>query len=77
MSQQISVEDAFPTFQKRCTELFEANLLLTARVDVLEKQLAAAQDENQRLKAAAEPPPLPGPDLSAKPLYDDGYDGES
>lgn len=43
---QISIEDAFPTFRKRLGELFEENLLLRAQVDVLERQLAAAQQQN-------------------------------
>lgn len=58
MSQQISIEDAFPTFQKRCTELFEETLVLRARVDVLERQKTAAEqrvteleEENARLQA--------------------------
>ncbi|MEU3507687.1 hypothetical protein ABZ733_07125 [Streptomyces longwoodensis] len=42
---QISIEDAFPTFRKRLNELFEENLLLRAQVDVLERQLAAAQQQ--------------------------------
>lgn len=76
--QQISMEDAFPTFQKRCTELFEANLLLAAKADVLEKRLAAAQEENARLKEAAgqDGPPVGGPDLAATPPFPgDGQDG--
>ena len=55
MSQQISMEDAFPTFQKKCSELFDANMLLQAQVDVLTRQLAAANEENERLKQAAGP----------------------
>lgn len=58
MSQQISIEDAFPTFQKRCTELFEENMVLRARADVLERQKTAAEqrvteleEENARLRA--------------------------
>lgn len=82
--QQISMEEAFPTFQKRCTELFEANLLLAAKADVLEKRLAAAQEENARLKEAAgqDHTPVGGPDLAATPPYPDteepqesAYDG--
>lgn len=65
---QISMEDAFPTFQKRCTELFEANLLLQAQVDVLERQLAAAQEEKAS-QTAAEPGPTGGPDLAAQPPF--------
>src|SRR3954467_6869399 len=53
MTQSISVEDAFPTFQKQVRELFEEKLLLRAQVDVLERQLAEANAENARLKTAA------------------------
>lgn len=69
MGQQISVEDAFPTFQKRCRELFEENLLLRAQVEVLERQLAAAKEETERLQQAAdEPAPVAGgPDLAVQP----------
>lgn len=42
MGQKISVEDAFPTFQRKVRELFEENLLLRAQVDTLERQLAEA-----------------------------------
>lgn len=53
MGQQISVEDAFPTFQKRCRELFEENLLLRAQVDVLERRVKELED------AAQQPPGEP------------------
>jgi cell division septum initiation protein DivIVA len=64
MAQQISVEDAFPTFQKRCRELFEENLILRAQVDVLERQLAEAQ------QGAGEPVPV-GPELAVQHPYDE------
>jgi cell division septum initiation protein DivIVA len=65
MAQQISVEDAFPTFQKRCRELFEENLILRAQVDVLERKLAEAQQA----------PAPTGPDLAAlHPPMDDQRD---
>ncbi|MCX5522189.1 hypothetical protein OG342_04810 [Streptomyces bobili] len=64
MSQQISIEDAFPTFQRRCRELFEENLVLHARVDTLERRLAETQ-------AVSEPAPSGGPDLAAQPPYPD------
>ena len=61
MGQQISIEDAFPTFQRKTTELFEANLLLQAQVDVQGRELAALREENEHLKAVAQPlPPEPG-----------------
>ena len=68
MGQKISYEDAFPTFQKKCSELFEANLLLQAQVDVLERQLAAAEADNAR-SVAPQQPAAGGPDLAAQPLY--------
>lgn len=68
---QISMEDAFPTFQKKTHELFESNLLLQAQVDVLERQLAAAREENTRLKETNghHAPPAGGPDLAAMPPH--------
>lgn len=71
MAQQISVDDAFPTFQRRVRELFEANLLLQAQVDTQERQLAALQEENTRLKEAAgeSGPATGGPDLAAVPPF--------
>ena len=54
MAQQISVEDAFPTFQKRCRELFEETLILRAQVDVLERKLAE-QDADGPTAAGPEP----------------------
>lgn len=73
MAQQISIEDAFPTFQKRCRDLFEENLLLLAQVDVLQRQLAAAQEENERIERAGGMPfpPAGGPDLAAHPPQSD------
>jgi hypothetical protein len=68
---QISIEDAFPTFQQKTRELFEANLLLQAQVDVLTKQLNAALAENEQLKTAAPDPAPAGPDLAAQPPYGD------
>lgn len=68
MSQQISIEDAFPTFQRRCRELFEENLVLHARVDTLERRLAEADGQRQ---AVSQPTPSGGPDLAAQPPYPD------
>lgn len=64
--QQISMEAAFPTFQRKTTELFEANLLLQAQVDVQQRELAALREENERLKNGT-PEPSAGPDLAAVP----------
>lgn len=65
---QISMEDAFPTFQKKTIELFEANLLLQAQVDVQERELTALREENERLRNGAAESPA-GPDLAAAPPY--------
>lgn len=66
--QQISIEDAFPVYRKRVSELHDETLILRAKVDVLEQRLAAAQEENQRLRQAASVPD--GPDLAAQPTYE-------
>lgn len=72
MGQQISIEDAFPTFQRKTTELFEANLLLQAQVDVQGRELAALREENERLKHGTPEPETPvGPDLAAQSPYPD------
>ncbi|KND45384.1 hypothetical protein [Streptomyces stelliscabiei] len=67
--QQISVDDALPVFRQRCGELFDETLLLRAKVAGLERQLAAAQEENQRLQQAKPDPSTFGPDLAAQPAY--------
>lgn len=79
-SQQISIEDAFPVYRKRVGELHDETLILRAKVDVLERQLAAAQEENVRLRRAANA--ADGPDLAAQPVYpsadepqESAYDG--
>lgn len=69
-AQQIPVEDAFPVYRQRCSELFDENLILRAQVGMLERQLAALQQE------ADEPAPvLPGPDLAALLPLSDGQRG--
>lgn len=62
---QVSVEDVFPVYRKRVSDLQDETLILRAKVDVLEKQLTAAQAENERLKQAAATPV--GPDQTAAP----------
>ena len=68
MSQQISMEAAFPTFQKKCSELFDANMLLQAQVDVQQREIAALREENERLKNGT-PEQTAGPDLAAVPPH--------
>ncbi|MFD9248522.1 hypothetical protein [Streptomyces bottropensis] len=63
---QIPVDDAFPVYRQRCGELFDETLLLRSKVAWLERELAAAREENQRLHASAVPD---GPDLAAQPIY--------
>ena len=70
---QISMEAAFPTFQKKCSELFDANMLLQAQLDVQERELVALREENERLKKGGEPSPSADPDLT--PLRSVGEEG--
>lgn len=69
--QQISVDDALPVYRQECGNLFDQTLLLRAQVAGLERELAAVQEENARLKQAAEPsaPVSGGPDLAAVPPF--------
>jgi hypothetical protein len=77
MNQQISMEDAFPTFQKKTRELFETNLLLQAQVDVQERQIAALREENERLKQGTpDTETTAGPDLAAQPPYQPADNGD-
>lgn len=67
MGQQISVEDAFPVYRKRCGELFDETLVLRAQVDVLErrvKELEEAAQQPADEPEAASPDPYP---LMAEP----------
>lgn len=63
MGQQISVEDAFPTFRKRCGELFEENLILRATVDVLERRVGELEQAAAQPAASEEAQPAPTPHL--------------
>lgn len=60
MSQQISIDDAFPTFQKRCRELFEENLFLRAQVDVLQRRISELEKQPEHESTGGEP--YGGPD---------------
>ncbi|MCX4704369.1 hypothetical protein [Streptomyces sp. NBC_01373] len=68
MKQQISVEDAFPTFQKRCRELFEENLILRAQVDVLERRLGELEQTVPQPAAGEEAQPGPAAYHSGEPV---------
>lgn len=68
--QQISVDDALPVYRQRCGELFDETLLLRAQVAGLQREIAALQEERQRLQQAAAGPSVSGgPDLAAQPPY--------
>ena len=68
---KILIEDAFPVYRKRCTELFDENMLLRSQVAGLHRELAAAQEANERTERGGGPPfpPSGGPDLAAQPPY--------
>ncbi|MEV8033884.1 hypothetical protein [Streptomyces sp. NPDC086182] len=57
MAQQISVEEAFPVYQRRCGELFNETLLLRAQVEVLERRIAELE---QALPTSPVNEPTPG-----------------
>jgi len=71
---QISMEAAFPTFQKKCSELFDANMLLQAQLDVQERELAALREENERLKQNG-PESASSADSDLAPLRSVGEEG--
>lgn len=63
MTQQIKVEDAFPVFRRRCSELHDENLLLRAQVEALEKRLA----ELEKQAGASDANPATGADVTSPP----------
>jgi hypothetical protein len=71
---QISIEDAFPTFRKRCGELFEENLVLRAQVDVLERRVSELEQSTpgQEPTASNPEPVFGGPDLAMQPYPEEG-----
>lgn len=71
MGQQISTDEALPVYRQTCGELFDRNLLLQAQIGILEREMTALREENQRLQQAAAAPVSGGPDLSAQPPYPD------
>ncbi|MCX5335475.1 MULTISPECIES: hypothetical protein [unclassified Streptomyces] len=64
MTQQISIEDAFPVYRERCTELFDENLLLRAQVAGLQRRLGELEQQ-----LPTQSPPSGGPDLAAQPPF--------
>lgn len=77
MTQQISIEDAFPVYRERCTELFDENLLLRAQVAALQRLLGELEQQ-----LPTQPPASGCPDLAAQPprsapdeLQESAYDG--
>ena len=69
----IAIEDAFPIYRQRVTELFDENMLLRAQVAGLQRQLATMQEASERTERAggAPFPPSGGPNLAAQPPYQD------
>lgn len=59
MGQQVSVEAALPVFRRQCSELQDANLILQARVNELEAELAQLRSST--------PAPAQDPYLGAAP----------
>lgn len=70
-NQQIAIEDVFPVVRQRCTELFDENLLLRGQVAGLQRELAAARADSERIERAGGLPfpSSDGPDLAAQPPY--------
>ena len=71
---RILIDDAFPIYQKRCSELFDENMLLRSQVAGLKRQLAElSQMAPAQTPDTARPQPEPnygGPDLAAQPPYE-------
>ena len=70
MGQQVSVEAALPVFRQRCGELHDETLILRARVNELEAEVA-------QLRGGA-PNTVPAPGLGAAPAQQatDGDDAD-
>lgn len=62
----IAIEDAFPVYRNRCTELFDENMLLRSQVAGLQRQVAEL----------TQPEPVQGPDLANQPPYPDPNGGD-
>jgi hypothetical protein len=69
-NQQIPVEDAFPVYRQRCSELFDENLLLRSHVASLQRQL---RDLGQQ--SLAQEPLAAGPEAAQPSFLDDSERG--
>lgn len=49
MAQQVSMEAALAAYRRRCGELFTANVLLEARVEDLEREVAAQRGQGTQV----------------------------
>lgn len=74
MTQQISIEAVFPTFRRKCGELFDANMILQAQVEALQQekaslqqQLAEAQEQLTQAQASQQPLACTDPKVDALP----------
>lgn len=54
--QQVSVEDAFPVYRQRASELFDENLILRTKVGILERRVTELEKENAELQQRTEAP---------------------
>lgn len=63
---KILIEDAFPIYQRRCSELFDENMLLRSQVAGLKRQVG---ELSQLAPTSAPEPSYGGPDLAAQPPY--------
>lgn len=54
--QQVSVEDAFPIYRQRASELFDENLILRSKIGILERRVAELEKENAELQQRADAP---------------------
>lgn len=67
---RVMLDDAFPVYRQRCTELFDENMLLRSQVAGLKRQVS----ELTQLVPPQTPEPEPGyggPDLTTQPPYPD------
>jgi hypothetical protein len=69
----IEIEDAFPVYRRRCTELFDENMFLRSQVAGLKRQVGVLNKlvpaQAPETAPAQMEPTYGGPDLAAQPPY--------